>query len=137
MYRRGDMYSTNSLTLFLNMHASDKLPPESGMMIEMTLTILKQTHGQHYKVSGSSLRSSFQCLVKSINICSDCLCLQLILLNLFQSQADLCLLVSLAGDGPTSSRSARSRTCPEAILWDRAALSRQMSLSLGHQMMVS
>lgn len=52
MYRRGDMYSTNSLTLFLNMHASDKLPPESGMMIEMTLTILKQTHGQHYKVSG-------------------------------------------------------------------------------------
>ncbi|XP_015697297.1 uncharacterized protein LOC102717467 [Oryza brachyantha] len=51
MYPRGDEYSTNSLSMFLHPQSSDELSPESGMMIELTLSILNQEHVPLYKLS--------------------------------------------------------------------------------------
>lgn len=51
MHPLGDQYSTNSLSLFLHLHDLKELPdPESGMMIELTLCILDQNHGQNFTV---------------------------------------------------------------------------------------
>ncbi|OEL18651.1 hypothetical protein BAE44_0020330, partial [Dichanthelium oligosanthes] len=52
MYPIGDRYSTNSLSLYLHLHDLKKLPLESGMMIELTLSILDQKHGKHHTVTG-------------------------------------------------------------------------------------
>ncbi|KAM0895802.1 hypothetical protein ACQ4PT_023609 [Festuca glaucescens] len=52
MYPCGDKYSTDCLSLSLHLHASDDLPPESGMVVEMTLSILDQKNGKHF--SGTS-----------------------------------------------------------------------------------
>ncbi|KAF0929449.1 hypothetical protein E2562_021552 [Oryza meyeriana var. granulata] len=52
MYPRGDEYSTNSLSMSLLLHSSDELPPEPGMMIEVTLSILNQKHVPLYNLSG-------------------------------------------------------------------------------------
>uniref|UniRef100_A0A0A9CYY0 MATH domain-containing protein n=1 Tax=Arundo donax TaxID=35708 RepID=A0A0A9CYY0_ARUDO len=53
MYPLGDQYSTNSLSLFLHLHSPKELPdPESGMMIELTLSILDQKNGEHFSVTG-------------------------------------------------------------------------------------
>uniref|UniRef100_A0A0D9XKM8 MATH domain-containing protein n=1 Tax=Leersia perrieri TaxID=77586 RepID=A0A0D9XKM8_9ORYZ len=52
MYPRGDEYSINSLSMYLLPHSSDKLSPEPGMMIELTLSILNQKHEQLHKFSG-------------------------------------------------------------------------------------
>ncbi|KAF6994592.1 hypothetical protein CFC21_011254 [Triticum aestivum] len=48
IYPRGDPYSTSYLSLYLCMDASDKLPPESGKLVELSLSIMDQKHGQHY-----------------------------------------------------------------------------------------
>ncbi|CAL4942339.1 unnamed protein product [Urochloa decumbens] len=55
MYPLGDQYSTNSLSLYLHQHDLNKLPLESGMMIELTLSILDQKHEKHYTVTGRFL----------------------------------------------------------------------------------
>uniref|UniRef100_A0A0E0BBR2 MATH domain-containing protein n=1 Tax=Oryza glumipatula TaxID=40148 RepID=A0A0E0BBR2_9ORYZ len=52
MYPRGDEYSTNSLSMYLFPQSWDKLLPEPGMMIELTLSILNQNNAQLHKVSG-------------------------------------------------------------------------------------
>jgi len=52
MHPLGDKYSTNSLSLYLHLHGPNKLPLESGMVIELTLSILDQKHGKHYTVTG-------------------------------------------------------------------------------------
>ncbi|KAL6640945.1 hypothetical protein ACP70R_019126 [Stipagrostis hirtigluma subsp. patula] len=53
MHPLGDQYSTNSLSLFLHLNDLNELPdPESGMMIELTLSILNQKHEQHYALAG-------------------------------------------------------------------------------------
>ncbi|RCV42499.1 hypothetical protein SETIT_9G221600v2 [Setaria italica] len=49
MYPLGDKYSTKSLSLFLHLHDPKELPdPKSGMMIELTLSILDVKHGKHF-----------------------------------------------------------------------------------------
>ncbi|KAM3402154.1 hypothetical protein ACQJBY_006230 [Aegilops geniculata] len=48
IYPRGDQYSTSYLSLYLCMDASYKLPPESGKLVELSLSIMDQKHGQHY-----------------------------------------------------------------------------------------
>jgi len=60
MYPLGDKYSTNSLSLYLYLHDQKKLPLESGMMIELTLSILDQKHGKHYTVTGSALHNIYR-----------------------------------------------------------------------------
>jgi hypothetical protein len=57
MYPLGDQYSTNSLSLYLYLQDQKKLPLESGMMIELTVSILDQNHGKHYTVTGSALHT--------------------------------------------------------------------------------
>uniref|UniRef100_A0A0E0EYY1 MATH domain-containing protein n=1 Tax=Oryza meridionalis TaxID=40149 RepID=A0A0E0EYY1_9ORYZ len=52
MYPRGDEYSTTSLSMYLFPQSWDKLLPEPGMMIELTLSILNQNNAQLHKVSG-------------------------------------------------------------------------------------
>lgn len=129
MYPRGDEYSTNSLSMYLFPQSWDKLLPEPGMMIELTLSILNQNNAQLHKVSGSAF--PWQILWNEF-ICRDCfIFLQHLILSLSQSQVALSLLVRMAGDGPTSSRSTNSR-----ILSDQAALSRQTSPSSGHPVRV-
>ena len=59
MYPLGDKYSTNSLSLYLHLHGPNKLPLESGMVIELTLSILDQKHGKHYTVTGSALHNIY------------------------------------------------------------------------------
>ncbi|XP_051188628.1 uncharacterized protein [Lolium perenne] len=51
MYPCGDKYSTDCLSLSLHLHASDDLPPGSGMAVEMTLSILDQKNGKHFSVT--------------------------------------------------------------------------------------
>ncbi|KAM0859305.1 hypothetical protein ACQ4PT_047246 [Festuca glaucescens] len=48
VYPRGDQYSTSFLSLYLCMDASDKLPPKSGKLVELSLSIVDQKHGKHY-----------------------------------------------------------------------------------------
>ncbi|KAJ1295166.1 hypothetical protein BS78_01G203000 [Paspalum vaginatum] len=53
MHPLGDKYSTESLSLFLYLHNPKELPdPESGMMIELTVSILDEKHGQNFVVQG-------------------------------------------------------------------------------------
>jgi len=59
MHPLGDKYSTNSLSLYLHLHGPNKLPLESGMVIELTLSILDQKHGKHYTVTGSALHNIY------------------------------------------------------------------------------
>ncbi|TVU30378.1 hypothetical protein EJB05_21994, partial [Eragrostis curvula] len=47
MHPLGDQYSTKSLSLYLHLHDPSKLPSESGMMIEVTLSIVDQEHEKH------------------------------------------------------------------------------------------
>ncbi|KAJ1295167.1 hypothetical protein BS78_01G203200 [Paspalum vaginatum] len=49
MHPLGDQCSTNSPSLFLCRHDPKELhDPESGMMIELTVSILDKKHGQHF-----------------------------------------------------------------------------------------
>jgi len=52
MYPLGDQCSTNSLSLYLHLHDLNKIPLETGMVIELTLSILDQKHDRHYTVTG-------------------------------------------------------------------------------------
>ncbi|KAF8723094.1 hypothetical protein HU200_022247 [Digitaria exilis] len=52
MHPLGDQYSTNSLSLYLHLRDLNKLPLESGMMIELRLSILNKNNGEHYTVTG-------------------------------------------------------------------------------------
>lgn len=53
MHPLGDQYSTNSLSLFLHLCNPKELPDlESGMMIELTLSILDEKHGKHFVIQG-------------------------------------------------------------------------------------
>ncbi|KAL6643098.1 hypothetical protein ACP70R_021279 [Stipagrostis hirtigluma subsp. patula] len=53
MHPDGDEYSTNSLSLSLHLCDVNELPDvESGVMIELTLSILDQKYGQHYSRAG-------------------------------------------------------------------------------------
>ena len=60
MYPLGDQYSTNSLSLYLHLHDLNKIPLETGMVIELTLSILDQKHEGHYTVTGSTLHNIYQ-----------------------------------------------------------------------------
>uniref|UniRef100_A0ACD5TNZ8 Uncharacterized protein n=3 Tax=Avena sativa TaxID=4498 RepID=A0ACD5TNZ8_AVESA len=51
MYPHGDRYSADCLSLNLYLHASDDLPPESGMVVDMTLSILDQKSGKYFSRS--------------------------------------------------------------------------------------
>jgi hypothetical protein len=55
MYPLGDQYINSSLSLYLYLHDPSELPPECGMMIELTLSILDQKNGARYTLPGSSL----------------------------------------------------------------------------------
>uniref|UniRef100_A0ACD5X896 Uncharacterized protein n=1 Tax=Avena sativa TaxID=4498 RepID=A0ACD5X896_AVESA len=48
VYPHGDRYSTNCLSLYLCMDASDELSPASGRAVELRLTIVDQKHGKHF-----------------------------------------------------------------------------------------
>ncbi|GJN15058.1 hypothetical protein PR202_gb01946 [Eleusine coracana subsp. coracana] len=49
VYPLGNVLSTKSLSMYLYRQGSNELPPGSGMMIELTLSILDQKHGkQHF-----------------------------------------------------------------------------------------
>ena len=137
MYPRGDLYSTDCLSLYLFLDALDELHLESRKVAVMTLSILNQKNGKHLtKTSGSTLLSKYQCYwyVRFKQLVSVTWSwLQLILL-LWWSQVSG--YVDKDGDGLTSLDSRNSRTRREAMLGDRAALWRRISLSLVHPMMV-
>ncbi|KAL6640944.1 hypothetical protein ACP70R_019125 [Stipagrostis hirtigluma subsp. patula] len=49
----GNEYSTNSVSLFLHLHDLKNLPdPDSGVKIELTVSILDQNHGKHFTITG-------------------------------------------------------------------------------------
>ncbi|RCV42501.1 hypothetical protein SETIT_9G221800v2 [Setaria italica] len=53
MHPLGDQYSTNSLSLYLQLHdPKELLDPEPRMMIELALCILGQKYGRHFTVRG-------------------------------------------------------------------------------------
>eukprot|EP00494_Astrolonche_serrata_P018717 UN18912 len=53
MYPRGDLYSTDCLSLYLSLDASNELHLESKKVAVMTLSILNQKNGKHLtKTSG-------------------------------------------------------------------------------------
>ncbi|XP_066366941.1 uncharacterized protein [Miscanthus floridulus] len=52
MHPLGDQYSTDSLSMYLQMHDPAELSQESGKMFEVTLSILNQEQGQNYSCPG-------------------------------------------------------------------------------------
>ncbi|KAK3138166.1 hypothetical protein QOZ80_5AG0365380 [Eleusine coracana subsp. coracana] len=48
VYPRGDCWSTSSLSMYLRMQGSNELTADSGMMIDLTLSILDQEHGNKH-----------------------------------------------------------------------------------------
>ena len=54
MHPLGNQYSTDSLSMYLQMHDPAELSQESGKMFEVTLSILNQEQGQNYSRPGFS-----------------------------------------------------------------------------------
>ncbi|KAM0823052.1 hypothetical protein ACQ4PT_071124 [Festuca glaucescens] len=51
MYPHGDRHITDCVSLYLFLNASDELSAESGMAVELTLSILNQKNGKHFSMT--------------------------------------------------------------------------------------